>query len=173
MNDRKSPLFTGLALITTVGISVADVMLPPQIETIFFYTVPILLCTRSGHVRLPYLITAIAVAWTLVVTIAEVTAVAQPTSAVLYEALNDVFGVLSVIGLAWFVVRRMERERERDLLDVIRFVDTRLLSGDNDRVARMIALMAGGPEAPERRPPAAGGDQRAGTICQPDGHEGR
>ena len=157
MQDTKSPLFTALALVATAGVSVADMVLPPQIETIFFYTVPVLLCARSGHVGLPYLITAIAVAWTAAVTAIELTAIPQPTTAVLYEALNDFFGVLSVIGLAWFVSARMRRER--DLLDVIRFVDTRLQSGDNERVARMVALMSGRPDAAEdidAAPPPAG-----------------
>lgn len=110
MYNKKSPLFTILALVTAAGVSVADLLLPPQIETIFFYTVPVLLCARSGHVRLPYLITAIAVVWTIVITILETSAFAQPTNAVLYEALNDFFGVLSVTGLAWFVSARMQRE---------------------------------------------------------------
>ena len=56
--------------------------------------------------------------------------------------------LFSVMGLAWFVSARMQRER--DLLDVIRFVDTRLQFGDNERVARMVALMNGIPNAPER-----------------------
>ena len=147
MQDRKSPLFTTLALVTTAGVSVADILLPPQIETIFFYTIPVLLCAKSGHVRLPHLITVIAVLWTAAVTALELYDAPQPTSSVLYEALNDLFGVLSVIGLACFVSGRMQRER--DLLDVIRFVDTRLCSGDNDRIARMIALMRGEAETPK------------------------
>ena len=148
MQNKTSPLFTILALVATAGVSVADMVLPPQIETIFFYTFPVLLCARSGHIRLPYLITAVAVAWTAAVTAIELTAEPQPTFAILYEALNDLFGVFSVMGLAWFVSARMQRER--DLLDVIRFVDTRLQFGDNERVARMVALMNGIPNAPER-----------------------
>ena len=160
MHDKKSPLFTTLALVVAASVSVADMLLPPQIETIFFYTVPVLLCARSGHVRLPYLITTIAVVWTIAVTIYETTAIGQPTNAVLYEALNDLFGVFSVMGLAWFVSARMQRER--DLLDVIRFVDTRLQSGDNERVARMIALMTEGRESAAPVPPTGGGNGPAG-----------
>ncbi len=141
MQDRKSPLFIALALIATVAVSIADIVLPTQIETIFFYTVPILLSARSGYIRLPYLITSIAVTWTAVTTTLELMAAPQPTDAILYETLNDFFGVLSVMGLAWFVSVRMQRER--DLLAVIRFVDTRLQAGDNERIASMVALMGG------------------------------
>ena len=168
MHDKTSPLFTTLALVVAVSVSVADLLLPPQIETIFFYTVPVLLCARSGHVRLPYLITVIAVVWTIVVTTFEVTAIAQPTSAVIYEALNDLCGVFSVAGLAWFVSARMQRER--DLLDVIRFVDTRLQAGDNERVAKMIALMSAG-QAEAGRPPA-GSPAAPATGGGADGADG-
>ena len=93
MQEKRASVFTALALATAAGVSVADLMLPPQIETIFFYTIPVLLCARSGCVRLPYFVTAIAVIWTAAITTIEVTATPQPTDAILYEALRKTPGI--------------------------------------------------------------------------------
>ena len=139
MRDTRSTLYTALALAATVGVSVADISLPPQIETIFFYTIPILLCARTGFVRFPWVITGIALVWTIGMNIFEMNFRGQGAEEVLYEAINDFFGMLSIAGLAWFVSARMQKER--NLLDIISFIDSRLSRADNERVAAMIAMM--------------------------------
>ena len=157
MHEARPTLYTALALAATAGVSVADLSLPPQIETIFFYTIPVLLCARTGYARLPYVITGVAVVWTLGMNIFQANYRGQGTEDILYEAINDFFGMLSIAGLAWFVSGRMHKER--NLLDIIGFIDSRLSCADNDRVAAMIAMMkdsnrppAGASAAPEGAP---------------------
>jgi hypothetical protein len=133
--NAKKILATVLVLIVTVAIAAVDVLLPQDIETDFLYTLPILLCVRTGQPLLPALVAAIAVAWTLAVDLYLVMTQPEPPATFTANLINDLFGIISVVVLAVFVARRMRRES--DLHSIIRFMDGRLRPDDNIRLHRM------------------------------------
>ena len=103
MPNVKQDLLTVLVLTLTVGIAVADYLLPQDIETDFLYTLPILLCVRTGRRLLPIAVAAISVTWTMAVDFYLAMTLPEPPAALVANTVNDLFGILSVIALGAFV----------------------------------------------------------------------
>ncbi len=135
MPNVKQDLLTVLVLTLTVGIAVADYLLPQDIETDFLYTLPILLCVRTGRRLLPIAVAAISVTWTMAVDFYLAMTLPEPPAALVANTVNDLFGIISVVALAVFVSRRMRQES--DLHSIIRFMDGRLRPDDNVRLHHM------------------------------------
>ena len=131
-NRAMVPLVIALA----VAVSAADVLLPQQIETNFFYTVPVLLCARTARPMLPLVVLAIAVVWSVGVNLYLLLTMAAPGAAFAYEVINDCLGLVSVAALALFTSRRMRRETE--MSDIISFIDGRLSTPDNTSLRRLM-----------------------------------
>ena len=135
MPHAKQSLATALVLVVTLVIAVADVLLPQDIETDFLYTLPVLLCVRTGWRFLPTVVAAIAVTWTVGVDLYVAAIHPAAPDGVIADTINDLFGIISVVALAVFVSRRMRQER--DLHSIIRFMDGRLRPDDNARLHHM------------------------------------
>ncbi len=135
MSHPKQNFLTGLVLVVTVVIAIADFLFPQEIEMDFLYTLPILLSIRTGRKQLPILVAAIAVSWTLAVDLYLVVSTSSLSPNFLTNTINDLFGIISVITLAIFVFRRMQKES--DLHSIIRFMDGRLRPDDNVRLHHM------------------------------------
>ncbi len=132
MPDKTARLYASLAVFLAICVSAADVLLPQEIETDFLYTIPILLCVRTGMRWLPWAIAAMSAVWTIATVSYLAVETGKPLGVFAYATINDLFGLISVAVLAHFVSQRMAAETR--LNGIIDFIDGRMQPADNTKL---------------------------------------
>ena len=135
MTERQKQRFYLAMMIFLAGsVAIVDLLLPPQIETDFFFILPLLLGQKTGRRQAVVWASLFASAWTVLTNIFQDASLHGQDF--LFSSVDDFLGLVSVWAVAWFVIHRMRTERE--LNNVIDFIDGRLgAAQDNERLRGM------------------------------------
>ncbi len=116
----------------TVLMTALDLYVPEQVESGFFFIVPLLLSQRARSPRLTWGVAGFVVCWTVVVSAYNLLTQSGPLP--VYGLMNDLLGMIAVLIIAFFIVGRIRAEG--DLNSIIDFVDGRMKAPEDNHYLR-------------------------------------